>query len=91
MLTPSPFQRIYNELSKGSGHIPSEELIAASLIAVPRGPGSIPLERSLQSEGRSRYLSSMENRRYAANAKTVLPSIEYKGEEYEPGRFAPNI
>lgn len=87
--SPDPLsQRIYNELSKDSGHIPGDELIAASLTAVPHGPGSIPLERSVQSEGRPRYISSMENRRYAANAKTVLPSIEYKGEMYEPGECA---
>lgn len=79
-------QRLYQEMTKGTGHIPDPDVQIADLASVPYGPGSIPLEVKEVAEGQTRLKMTMSSNRISTSQKMFLESVHYKGDEYSAGQ-----
>jgi hypothetical protein len=80
-------QRLYQEMTKGTGQIPDPDVQITDLASVPYGPGSIPLEVEEVAEGQTRLKMTMSSNRISTSQKTFLESVHYKGDEYSAGQF----
>ena len=78
-------QRVYQEISKGSGNLSGQPVAPASLASVPFGPGSLPLQQEETEDGQKRNRVLMSSNRISSEEKTYLEAIQYKGEELAPG------
>lgn len=82
-------QRLYQEITKGTGQLLEGDVQAVELASVPFGPGSVPVESEENAEGQTRLRVTMSSNRLPSSQKTFLSSVNFKGDEFTAGELAP--
>jgi chromatin structure-remodeling complex subunit RSC1/2 len=80
-------QRLYQEISKGTGLSPASVMSPASLASVQYGPGHLPADLKEDEDGEMYLEVDLPSNRIPAARKTYLESISYKGEDLQAGTF----